>query len=122
MRPALIALLLWADVHALPASLPRPPRLIDEQTFARLCAAVAAEPSSDGKLELVRAVAAGWRYLFTARHATPLLDAFTFWSDRVAALRLLPLASREEAARLRSYFDAAPEPHRAEARHVLDGD
>lgn len=99
---------------------PHPPRLIDPVTFDQLLGAVKAEPFADGKLERISAVAGGRGYLFTSGQVVELLDAFTFWIDRLAALRLLPLIDYNHALAVLGYFDPAPATIRSEAKRVLD--
>lgn len=97
----------------------RPPRPVDAATFDQLLEAVRAEPFTDGKLERVRAVAGGKRYVFTSGQVTALLDAFTYWTDRLEALRLLPVIDRDNAAAVARYFAPAPATTRSEAARIL---
>ncbi len=99
----------------------RSPTPIDAETFQRLWTAVQAEPFADGKLEQLRAVAGGNRYTFAGPQAVALLRGFNFWSDRLQALRLLPVVNFDEAGAVVAYFDSAPALLRSEARRILLG-
>lgn len=98
---------------------PAPPRPISAAAFQRLLAAVKAESFSDGKPQQVRAVAAGKRYLFAGGQVIAVLDAFGYWTDRLEALRLLPLVDRAGATAVKQSFDAAPATIRSEAGRIL---
>lgn len=104
---------------AVPHVQPRPPRPIDAATFVQLVDAVKRESFVDGKLEHLRSVAGGKRYLFTGGQVIALLDAFTFWTDRIEALRLLPVLDRNNATIVARYFNSAPPITRTEARRIL---
>ncbi len=114
-----VSLFPTGHVDAMPPAYPHPPRLIDAATFDRLLGDVRSEPPTDGKLERVRAIASGRAYVFTGGQVVALLDAFTFWIDRVQALGLLPLVDGGQAARDCRYFDPAPATIRADATRIL---
>lgn len=116
---ALLLVVAAADAVATPYVQPRPPRPIPADVFAQLVDAVKAEDFPDGKIERLRAVSGGKLYLFTSSQAITILELFTFWTDRVTALRLLPLVDGKHAAAVLRYFDAAPEVVRSEARAIL---
>lgn len=121
MRPLFAALLLAvaADASAMPYVQPRPPRPIPADVFAQLVDAMTAESFPDGKLEKLRAVAGGKRYLFDGGQAISVLHLFSFWNDRLAALRLLPLVDAASARAVRRYFESAPDGYRSEAQRIL---
>jgi hypothetical protein len=121
IRMIAAALLLLFATHALatPARPFRPPRVIDPTALGHLVDAIKAETFTDGKIGRLREVAGGRAYLFTGSQTLTLLPLFTYWTDRVEALRLLSLADPQEAPRVLRYFDPAPELLRSEARTIL---
>ena len=98
---------------------PRPPRPIPADVFAQLVDAMKAESFPDGKLERLRTVAGGKRYLLDGAQAITVLDLFAFWNDRLAALRLLSFVDGASAHAVRRYFAAAPDTVRSEAERIL---
>jgi hypothetical protein len=119
--PTLLAFVFCVSTSAgaRPWPRPRPPRLLDAASFDRLLNDVRAEPFPDGKLERIRAVAGGKMFVFTGGQVVALLDTFTFWRDRLDALRLLPLVDASNAEIVRRYFEAAPPLYSSEAARVL---
>jgi hypothetical protein len=121
MRPIVAVLLVAvaADAIAMPYVQPRPPRPVPAEVFAQLVDAMRGESFPDGKLERLRAVSGGKRYLFDSGQAITVLDLFAFWNDRLEALRLLPLVDAASARAVRRYFESAPDAYRSEAQRIL---
>jgi hypothetical protein len=111
--------MLSAPSGARPWPRPHPPRLLEPAAFDRLLSDVRSEPFTDGKLERVRAVAGGRVYVFTGGQVVALLESFTFWADRLQALRLLPNVDTDNAELVRRYFESAPTLIYTEAGRVL---
>ncbi len=116
---ATLVLVLSGSAGAVPFVRRRPPVPIDAATFAQLVEATKAEAFPDGKLAQIRNVAAGRRYLFTGPQIVTLLELFTFWYDRVEALRLTSPSDAQNAAAVLRYFEPAPGLARSEARRIL---
>lgn len=114
-----LAFFAFSTVASARPCFPRPPRPIDPVTFDQLLGAVNAEPFADGKLKRISAVAGGKSYLFTSGQVVALLASFTFWIERLAALRLLPLIDYNHALAVLRYFDDAPAIIRSEAKRAL---
>ena len=121
VRTLAVALCLSAvtQAWAAPYRKLRPPERIDATTFSQLVDAVKAERFSDDKLGRLREVAGGRSYLFSGAQVLTLLPLFVYWLDRTAALRLLPLADREDAPAVLRYFEPAPALVRSEVRTLL---
>jgi hypothetical protein len=115
----LLALVFCLRLDARPWPRPRAPQLIDPATFERLIRDVRSEPFTDGKLGRLRNVAGGGVYVFAGGQVISLLDAFTFWDDRLQALRLLPLVDADNALIVCHYFEQAPELVRSAAARIL---
>ena len=115
-----VALSVAATAAAKGNSSVSPPRPIHPAVFARLLEAVRAEPFTDAKLGRLREVEGGRAWLLDAAQASQLLDAFDFWSDRLEALRLMPLVDAAvAAAAVLRFFDPAPDSIRRDAERVL---
>ncbi len=100
---------------------PRPPRAITADELGRLADAVQAEPFADGKLEQLRRVAGGRYLLFSGAQAIGILELFAFWSERLSALRLMPLTGADADQAVLRAFERAPGVIRDEARRILSG-
>lgn len=114
-----LLLIVAADATAMPYVQPRPPRPIPADVFAQLFDAMKGESFPDGKLEKLRAITGGKRYLFDSGQAITVLGLFSFWNDRLEALRLLPLVDAASARAVRRYFEPAPDAYRSEAQRIL---
>ena len=112
-----VTLLLAAGVAHGASSHRTQPRLIDQERFVQLLAAIDDEKFADGKLTQLR-ITQGL-YLFSGAQAVAVLGSFEFWNDRLEGLRLILPADSACVGAILRYFEAAPDSYRSEARRIL---